>query len=119
VSLLTTSVGVGAGAASAAGGIILLEDVDERAYRIDSYLTHLLRSGWFDGALGIVLGSWQDCDPVEPVILDLLGPLGIPILGELGFGHGPDPVTVPLGVPVELDADAGTLTLDQPALSRR
>jgi muramoyltetrapeptide carboxypeptidase len=119
VSLLTTSVGVGTTPPSAAGGIVLLEDVDERAYRIDSFLTHLLRVGWFDGALGVVLGSWQDCDPVEPVILDLLGPLGIPVLGELGFGHGPDPLTVPLGVTVELDADAGTLTLDQPALGPR
>ena len=119
LSLLTTSVGVGATPPSAAGGIVLLEDVDERAYRLDSFLTHLLRSGWFDGVLGIVLGSWQDCDPIEPVVLDLLGPLGIPIIGELGFGHGPDPVTVPLGVPVLLDADAGTLTLDQPALARR
>lgn len=119
VSLLTTSVGVGATPPSAAGGIVLLEDVAQRAYLVDSFLTHLLRAGWFDGALGIVLGSWQDCDPVEPVVMDLLGPLGIPILGELGFGHGPDPVTVPLGVPVELDADAGTLTLDQPALAGR
>jgi muramoyltetrapeptide carboxypeptidase len=119
VSLLATSIGVGATLPSGAGGIVLLEDVDERAYRIDSFLTHLLRSGWFDGVLGVVLGSWQDCDPAEPVIMDLLGPLGVPILGELGFGHGPDPVTVPLGVSAELDADAGTLTLDQPALARR
>ncbi|MFD2793415.1 LD-carboxypeptidase [Promicromonospora vindobonensis] len=118
LSLLATSVGRAGTPPSAAGGIVLLEDVDERAYRVDSFLTYLLRSGWFDGALGIVLGSWQDCDPVEPVVLDLLGPLGIPIVGELGFGHGPDPLTVPLGVPVELDADAGTLTLDQPALLR-
>lgn len=119
LSLLATSVGSGATPPSAAGGIVLLEDVAEQAYRIDAYLTHLLRAGWFDGAVGIVLGSWQDCEPAEPVVLDLLGPLGIPILGELGFGHGPDPVTVPLGVSVELDADAGTLTLDHPALAQR
>ena len=48
---------------------------------------------------------------------DVLGDLGVPILGDLGFGHGADPITVPLGVLAELDADAGTLTLDQPALS--
>jgi muramoyltetrapeptide carboxypeptidase len=119
LSLLTTSVGVGATPPSAAGGIVLLEDIDERAYRIDSFLTHLLRAGWFDGAVGVVLGSWQDCEPVEPVVRDLLGPLGIPILGELGFGHGPDPITVPLGVSAELDASAGTLTLDHPALAPR
>ncbi|MCP2264541.1 LD-carboxypeptidase [Promicromonospora thailandica] len=119
VSLLATSVGVGSPAPSAAGGIVLLEDVDEQAYRIDSFLTHLLRTGWFDGAVGVVLGSWQDCGAVEPVVLDLLGPLGIPVLGELGFGHGPDPLTVPLGVEARLDADAGTLTLGEPALGLR
>ncbi len=119
LSLLTTSVGTGTTLPSAAGGIVLLEDVEEKAYRIDSFLTHLLRAGWFDGAVGVVLGSWQDCEPVEPVVLDLLGPLGIPILGELGFGHGPDPLTVPFGVTTHLDADAGTLTLDHPALTLR
>ena len=119
LSLLTTSVGIGSTSPSAAGGLVLLEDIEEKAYRIDSFLTHLLRAGWFDGAVGIVLGSWQDCEPVEPVVLDLLGQLGIPILGELGFGHGPDPLTVPFGVTAELDADAGTLTLDHPALALR
>lgn len=119
VSLLTTSVGIGGTPSSAAGGIVLLEDIDEQAYRIDSYLTHLLRAGWFDGAAGVVLGSWENCEPIEPVVLDLLGPLDIPILGELGFGHGPDPLTVPLGVMAELDASAGTLTLDHPALAPR
>jgi muramoyltetrapeptide carboxypeptidase len=119
LSLLATSVGFGTPPTSAAGGIVLLEDVAERAYQIDAHLTYLLRSGWFDGALGIVLGSWEDCGPAEPVVRDLLGALGIPIVGELGFGHGPDPRTVPLGVSVELDADACTLTLDQPALAQR
>ena len=119
LSLLTTSVGTAHAFPSAAGGIVLLEDIEEKAYRIVSFLTHLVRSGWFDGATGIVLGSWQDCEPAEPVVLDLLAPLGIPILGELGFGHGPDPLTLPFGVAAELDADAGTLTLDHPALALR
>jgi muramoyltetrapeptide carboxypeptidase len=51
------------------------------------------------------------------VVTDVLGDLGVPILGDLGFGHGDDPITVPLGVLAELDADAGKLTLDQPALA--
>ena len=96
---------------------MLLEDVNEKAYRIDSYLTHLRRSGWFEGAAGVVLGSWADCEPAEPVVADVLGDLGVPILADLGFGHGDDPITVPLGVLAELDADAGKLTLDQPALA--
>ena len=116
LSMLTTSVATSS-ALSARGGLVLLEDVDEKAYRIDSYLTHLRRSGWFDGAAGVVLGSWADCEPAEPVVADVLGDLGVPILAELGFGHGDDPITVPLGVLAELDADAGKLTLDQPALA--
>lgn len=117
VSMLTTSVSTPTFPASVAGGLVLLEDINEAAYRIDSYLTHLRRSGWFDGAAGIVLGSWADCEPAEPVVLDVLGDLGVPILGDLGFGHGDDPITVPLGVPAELDADAGTLRLAVPALT--
>ena len=65
---------------------MLLEDVNEKAYRIDSYLTHLRRSGWFDGAAGVVLGSWADCEPAEPVVADVLGHLGVPILGDFGPG---------------------------------
>jgi muramoyltetrapeptide carboxypeptidase len=104
-------------ALKARGGLVLLEDINEQAYRIDSYVTHLRRSGWFDGAAAIVLGSWLDCEPAEPVVIDVLGDLGLPIVADFGFGHGDDPITVPLGVLAELDADAGKLALDQPALA--
>lgn len=118
LSLLTTSVGTPSTLGTARGGIVLLEDVDERAYRVDSFLTHLRRSGWFDGAAGVALGSWEGCDPdVEDVVAERLDGLGVPVLGELGFGHGPEPRTVPLGVLAHLDADAGRLTLEEPALA--
>lgn len=116
LSTLTTSVATPS-APTACGALVLLEDVNEDAYRIDSYLTHLRRSGWLDGAAGVVLGSWVDCEPAEPVVADVLGDLDVPILGDFGFGHGDDAITVPLGVLAQLDADAGKLTLDQPALA--
>lgn len=117
LQVLATSVATPSAPRTAGGGLVLLEDVDEKAYRIDSYLTQLRRSGWFDGADGFVVGSWADCEPAEPVVADVLGDFGVPILGDLGFGHGVDPITVPLGALAELDADAGTLTLEQPALA--
>jgi muramoyltetrapeptide carboxypeptidase len=122
LSLLTTSVGTPSSLPGARGGLVLLEDVDERAYRIDSFLTHLRRSGWLDGASGVVLGSWAECSPVdevEAVVADVVGALGVPVVGELGFGHGEDPLTVPLGVEAELDVGAATLRLAAPALAAR
>ncbi|MFJ6215828.1 LD-carboxypeptidase [Streptomyces sp. NPDC092296] len=101
------------------GTILLLEDVGEALYRLDRVLTQLLRSGQLAQVAGIALGSWTGCGPADPVrelMLDRLGPLGVPIVRELGFGHGPSTLTVPLGADAVLDADAATLTLTAPAL---
>jgi muramoyltetrapeptide carboxypeptidase len=101
------------------GAIVLLEDVTEPPYRLDRLLTQLLRAGWFTGVNGIALGSWVDCgtpDEVYDVMSDLLGCLGIPCVWELGFGHCPGQLTIPLGVPAELNADEATLTLLEPPL---
>jgi muramoyltetrapeptide carboxypeptidase len=100
--------------------IVLLEDVTESVYRLDRMLTQLLRSGWFSGVRGIVLGSWAACGPspeVRALIVDRLVPLGVPLVEEFGFGHVASSPTLPLGVPVTLDADLGTLTFDSPALT--
>lgn len=117
LSLLASDIGTATGHVSAASQIVLLEDVDEKAYRIDGYLTHLLRSGWLDGVAGVVVGSWQGCEPVEELVRDRLGGLGVPILWDLGFGHCPSTLTMPLGVRATLDADEATLVLEHPALA--
>jgi muramoyltetrapeptide carboxypeptidase len=99
---------------------VLLEDVTESVYRLDRMLTQLVRSGWFAGVRGIVLGSWAACGDtadVRALMVDRLGPLGVPVIEGFGFGHVASSPTLPLGVPVALDADLGTLTFDSPALS--
>jgi muramoyltetrapeptide carboxypeptidase len=114
LSLVVSTLGVHAVPPPPHGAIVLLEDVSEAPYRIDHFLTHLLRAGWFDEVAGIVLGSWQDCGPPEDVLevlVDRLIPLGVPTVAEFGFGHCPGQLTVPLGAEVELDADAATLTV--------
>ncbi|MEV0779992.1 LD-carboxypeptidase [Streptomyces sp. NPDC050433] len=122
VSLLAADLATPHTRPSAAGGLLLIEDIDEEPYRLDRILTQLLRSGWLDGVAGVVLGSWEGCVPYETVralMLDRLGGLGVPIVEELGFGHGPTNLTVPLGVPaiLEATADTATLTPEVPALS--
>ncbi|WP_419999172.1 S66 peptidase family protein [Streptomyces boninensis] len=120
VSMLAAGLGSPLSRPGAAGGILLIEDVEEEDYRLDRILTQLLRSGWLDGIAGVACGSWDDCGPYEnvrAVLTDRLAPLGVPVLERLGFGHGAPALTIPLGVPAVLDADAGTLTLDTPALA--
>ncbi|MEV0531253.1 LD-carboxypeptidase [Kitasatospora sp. NPDC050463] len=120
--VLAAERGTPAARPSFAGSILILEDVNEHPYQLDRLLTQFLRSGAFEGVAGIALGSWEGCgrlDRVREVMLDRLGPLGVPVIWELGFGHGPSSLTVPLGVPALLDADTGTLTLETPALAGR
>ncbi|MFI9748934.1 LD-carboxypeptidase [Streptomyces collinus] len=120
LSLLASDLGTPHAHPGARGGLLLMEDVGESPYRLDRYLTQLLRTGWLDGAAGIVLGSWADCGPREglrAVFADRLGGLGVPVVEEFGFGHGEGALTMPLGAVAELDTEAGTLMLDEPALS--
>jgi muramoyltetrapeptide carboxypeptidase len=111
VSVLTMSIGT-AQSCPANGGIVFLEDIGEVGFRLDNRLTQLLRTGWFDGVRGIVLGSWTDCGPDgEETVIARLRELGVPMVSGLPIGHGVPALTIPLGVEAELDADAGTLTL--------
>ena len=119
LSLLAAELGTPHARPGARGGLLCLEDVGEETYRLDRYLTQLLRAGWLDGVQGVLLGSWEKCeayDGVRALFLDRLGGLGVPVVEEFGFGHGEGALTIPFGVAAELDADAGTLTLEEPAL---
>ena len=90
------------------GVIALLEDTHEETYRLDGYLTTLLRAGWFAGVAGVVLGSWPDCGPeaeIHDLCLELLGPLGVPMVGRLGFGHVAGAPSIPLGCTGSLVAE--------------
>jgi muramoyltetrapeptide carboxypeptidase len=120
LSLLAAGVGGPGAFVPPDGSVVLLEEVNEAPYRVDRMLTQLLRSGWFTGVAGVAGGSWTGCgalDEIRDVVTDLLVGLGIPVLWELGFGHCADQLTIPLGAEATLDADQGTLTLAEPALS--
>jgi len=108
LSLLASGVGT-VGHRRPEGGIALLEDVGEAPYRVDRMLTQLLRSGWFAGVTGILLGSWTDCGDVRPVLVERLAPLGVPMLWGVPFGHEPGAASIPLGVDATIDAAALTV----------
>jgi muramoyltetrapeptide carboxypeptidase len=108
------------------GALLFLEDVNEYVYRIDRMLTTLTLGDHLQQVAGIVLGGFTQCKPSEgsygsltldEVFMDHFGPLGVPVLRGAPFGHIARKWTLPLGVPAELDADAGTLRLLEPAVT--
>ena len=88
LALLVNTVGT-ADERRAGGGLLVLEDVAEPPYRIDSMLTRLLRTGWFDDVAGVVLGSWADCGAAAVgTVVERPMPLGFPVATGLAVGHG-------------------------------
>lgn len=91
------------------GCIVLLEEIGEKPYRIDRALTQLVHAGSFEGVLGFAIGQLTRCgdngdsDAALSAILDVLEPLGVPILSNLPVGHEPWAQVVHLGMEVVLD----------------
>jgi muramoyltetrapeptide carboxypeptidase len=98
------------------GSIVFLEDVGEAPYRIDRLLTQLRLAGVLDAAAGFVLGSFTEADDATPVLQEHLRKIGKPLISAWPSGHGQPNRTLPLGARVQMDAQAGTLTLAQPVL---
>jgi muramoyltetrapeptide carboxypeptidase len=97
------------------GAILLIEDIEKGLGHIDRNLTRLHRAGHLDGILGIAIGQFtgfnaSDGWTVVDVLRDRLSPLGVPILGGLPLGHGPNAIAIPVGTEAVLDADQRTLT---------
>ncbi|MBI1356015.1 MAG: LD-carboxypeptidase [Acidobacteria bacterium] len=106
------------------GKILFIEDVDESPYRIDRMLTHLWLAGVFEACAAVAVGKFTESKPgsgrsrsLEEILRDRLEPLGKPALRGLMIGHVDDLATIPVGAEAELDADAGTLTLLETAVT--
>ena len=86
---------------------------------------HALRSaGVLDRIAGMVVGTPFEVEPTDggpdtlrEVVLDVLGERDIPVLGNVDIGHDPPNLPMPLGIRAELDADAVTLSLLEPAVT--
>jgi muramoyltetrapeptide carboxypeptidase len=99
------------------GALLVIEDVTEASYRVDRMLSALLASGALDRVAGVIVGDFTDCPdgphrvPLQSVLLERLGVLGVPILTGLRFGHERWNEFVQLGAHAELDASAGRLVI--------
>ncbi|AWL11066.1 Muramoyltetrapeptide carboxypeptidase [Saliniradius amylolyticus] len=104
--------------------ILILEDVGESIYRIDRFLSTLHLAGHLDKLAGVVFGHCTDCDPqkgyggftLAEVFEHYFKPLNVPTYTGAQFGHIRDNHIIPVGAPVRVDADEGTVTLLKPAV---
>jgi muramoyltetrapeptide carboxypeptidase len=113
------------------GAILFFEEVNEPAYVIEIHLDQLRLAGKLNRLAGVVVGELKDCDwsekrpesprnrSIEDVLERCLAPLGVPVLYKLPLGHGKHLATIPFGVTATLDADARTLTIDEPGVRAR
>jgi muramoyltetrapeptide carboxypeptidase len=104
--------------------ILFLEDLGEPPYRIDRMLTQLRLARKLDGIAGLLLGSFQDCEPaeesytLEETLKDLLQDLQVPVIAKFPSGHGTDNWVLPLGTRVRLDASSRRIQCLQSAVDR-
>lgn len=106
------------------GKILYLEDVGEKIYAVDRMMSQLKLGGVLEEIAGFVFGKCTECDPgsgygsltLEEVIDHYIEPLGIPAFTGAMIGHIDDNVTIPNGIPAEIDAVKGTIQLLRPAV---
>jgi muramoyltetrapeptide carboxypeptidase len=97
------------------GAILFLEDIGEKAYRVDGMFTHLRLAGVLDQIAGLVLGRFDHPDPAEQARIDSFleeeaQRIARPCVSRAPIGHFPGQIVVPVGMTARLDASARTLT---------
>jgi muramoyltetrapeptide carboxypeptidase len=105
------------------GAIALIEDVGEKPYEIDRYLTHLTLTGELAKPAAVVVGDFTRCeedgDPPGAAIatvLERLHAAGTPAAVGAPVGHGDRNEPLPFGADCVLDLDAATIEILEPAV---
>ncbi len=99
-------------------GVLLIEDIGERPYRIDRMLTTLVTGGHLATVAAVLVGDFIDCETapdgtsVEQVLRERLSLLGVPVVAGAPVGHGPQNVPMVLGAPTRVTAAHGEGRVD-------
>ncbi len=100
--------------------ILFLEDIGEYYYAFDRMLLHYRRTGALDRIRGLIIGELVDMKDQEipfgkttdEIVMDICGDLDIPIITNFPCGHGKYQATLPISVPVRLNADSKAPSLE-------
>jgi len=92
--------------------ILLLEDTDEKTYKVDLMLSQIKQQKGFNKLKGIIIGKFSDCPQIdkedgtiEDCIKDFTKDLSVPIITDFAYGHIPSRHLIPLGIKVKMCAN--------------
>ena len=102
---------------SASDLLLVLEEIGERPYRIDRMLRQLQLANVLKKTKGVLLGSFDDCEPekgkpslaLQQVFNDIFANGSYPVMSGLSCGHRNNSLTIPLGVRARIDTVTGAL----------
>lgn len=105
-------------------GIVVMEDVGERPYRVDRMMTQLKLAHALDGVRAIVLGDFLRCEEadgfppsVEEVLEERLTAFDIPAVASMPVGHGDRNRAFPVGARTAVDLASGQVVVEEPAVA--
>ena len=93
--------------------ILFLEDLNEYYYSFERMLIHLQKAGMLDNISGLIIGELiniKDEDisfskSTDEIVMDICGEMDFPIVTNFPCGHGSYQATLPISLPVELQAE--------------
>lgn len=106
------------------GTIVFLEDSFKTMADEERSLSMLKLAGVFDQINGLIIGKHEHFDAggapfsFEDLLLEVLGDVTFPILTNVDIGHTFPSHVFPIGIDVELDATAGTITFLEDGVTR-
>lgn len=102
------------------GGILFVEDVNERPYRVERMLLQLHQAGVLERQRAVLAGAFSgapaDYDHgygIDDVLEHVRTVARVPIIAGLPFGHVPTKATLAVGVAARVRVDGGRCFLSQ------
>jgi len=99
--------------------ILLIEDIDEKTYRIDLMLNQLKQQKDFSSLKGIIIGNFTDSiivdkedGTIEDCIKDFVKDLKIPVITNFQYGHIPSRYVLPLGATINLKSTTSQCSIN-------
>jgi muramoyltetrapeptide carboxypeptidase len=94
------------------GAILFLEDVDEKLYEVDRYLTQWILAGKLRKVKGLILGDFRGIEDRDVYnILSSQMRIDFPLVSCPYIGHVKNKITLPVGARVELNTLKKALNL--------